>query len=123
VDNHTVYDGTPEAPVFISANAGDVVVFSSFLLHSTQPNTTQQTRWAYVVEYMSLDHFDPSIDPPYFVVARDGQSNPEFVQTYRGKMNPINQLKYLGYRRGFHWPHIKLRLAKAFAGSRDRAVR
>jgi len=117
-DNHTVYDGTPESPVFIDAKAGDIVLFSSYLLHATKPNITQETRWAYVIEYMSMNHFDPGIEPPYFVVARDCKSQPGFVNLYRGRLNPINQLKYLGYGRGLHWPHIKLRLEKAFAGFR-----
>jgi len=113
VDNHTVYDGTPTSPVFIAAKAGDIVVFSSLMLHSTRPNITQQTRWAYVVEYMSLNHFDPGIDPPYFVVARGGKARPEFVRFYRGRLNPLNQLKYLGFRRGFYWPELKTRLLRA----------
>lgn len=118
VGNHMVYDGTPESPVFIEAKAGDVVVFSSLMLHSTLPNTTQEARWAYVIEYMSLDHFDPGIDPPYFVVARDGKPKPEFVRFYRGRLNPINQLKYLGYRRGLHWPLVRLWLERALGSAR-----
>ena len=97
VDNHMVYQGTPDNPVFIEAKPGDVVLFSSFILHSTTPNITQDSRWAYVVEYMPLDNFDPDITPPYFVIARDGKPQPEFVNFYRGQLNIINQLKYLGF--------------------------
>lgn len=92
--HETVYDGVPESPVFIAAEPGDVVIFSSFTLHSTTPNITQSDRWAYVIEYMSLEHYDPYIEPPYFVVARDGVSCPEFVETFKGKTNPVNHLKY-----------------------------
>ncbi|MEX0271167.1 phytanoyl-CoA dioxygenase family protein [Leptolyngbyaceae cyanobacterium UHCC 1019] len=92
--HEVVYDGVPESPILITAEPGDVVIFSSFTLHSTTPNITQETRWAYVVEYMSLDHYDPYVEPPYFVVARDGKSSPEFVETYRGKENMMNRLKY-----------------------------
>jgi ectoine hydroxylase-related dioxygenase (phytanoyl-CoA dioxygenase family) len=98
IDNHVEYQGTPENSIFIEAKAGDVVLFSSLMLHKTTPNTTQDSRWAYVVEYMSLDHFDPSIEPPYFVVARDGKSQPEMVHFYRGRLNLINHLKYIGFR-------------------------
>ncbi len=89
-----VYDGIPESPILVTAEPGDVVVFSSYTLHSTTPNITQNTRWAYVIEYMSLDHYDPYVEPPYFVVARNGKSCPEFVDSYRGKNNPISRLKY-----------------------------
>lgn len=94
VGSEQIYDGTLESPVSIEAQPGDVVVFSSFTLHSTTPNTTQDTRWAYVVEYVSIDHYDPYVEPPYFVVTKDGKPQPEFVMTYRGQRNPINRLKY-----------------------------
>jgi ectoine hydroxylase-related dioxygenase (phytanoyl-CoA dioxygenase family) len=89
-----VYDGVPESPILITAEPGDVVIFSSFTLHSTTPNITTQDRWAYVVEYMSLDHYDPYAEPPYFIVALNGLSSPEFVRSYRGKNNLISRLKY-----------------------------
>lgn len=124
IDNHLVYDGIPNDPMFIEAEAGDIVVFSSFMLHNTRPNVTQRTRWAYVVEYMSLEHFDPGVAPPYFVVARDGNPQPEFVDSYRGAGNRINRLKYVGFRHGldWNWPAIKklpTRLARSFASHRD----
>jgi len=95
VGNHLVCPGDPETAVFVPASPGDVVVFSSFMLHRTAPNVTEKGRLAYVVEYMSLDHFDPFIEPPYFVVARGGEPRPSFVRFYRGRLNPANQLKYL----------------------------
>lgn len=94
VGNHVKYDGEPESPVFIEAEPGDVVLFSSFTLHRTTPNVSDEDRWAYVVEYMSCEHFDPFADPPYFIVAKDGAPTREFVRTYRGRQNPINQAKY-----------------------------
>lgn len=94
VGHEVVYSGKVENPVLIEAEPGDVVIFSSFTLHSTTPNITQDTRWAYVIEYMSLDHYDPYVEPPYFVVARNGISSPEFVRSFRGKKNPFSRLKY-----------------------------
>jgi len=118
VDNHRVYDGEPQSPVFIEAKPGDIVVFSSFMLHTTTPNKTEQTRWAYVVEYMSLDHFDPSIEPPYFIVARNGKPKPEFVRYYRGRLNPLNQIRYLGFRRRAGWNSLKRRALRWAKDSR-----
>jgi ectoine hydroxylase-related dioxygenase (phytanoyl-CoA dioxygenase family) len=98
VGNHVEYKGTPDSPVLIDAEPGDVVIFSSFTLHSTTPNITQQTRWAYVVEYLATKDFDPTIDPPFFVVARNGKSHPEFVNFSGHRLNPVNQLKYAWLR-------------------------
>lgn len=98
VENHLRWEGTPENAVFIAAEPGDIVLFSSFMLHKTNPNVTPNPRWTYVIEYMSLDHFDPGVEPPYFVVSRNGRSQQEFVHFYRGRLNPMNHLKYLGFR-------------------------
>jgi hypothetical protein len=89
-----VSDEVPTNPILVTAEPGDVVIFSSFTLHSTTPNITQNTRWAYVVEYMSCDHYDPYAEPPYFLAAKNGKSNPEFVWSYRGSNNPISRWKY-----------------------------
>lgn len=83
-----------EAPIMIEAELGDVVVFSSFLLHCTAPNTTDQSRWTYVLECLPLHCFDPLVEPPYFVIARDGKPHSEFVQFYAQRFYPINVLKY-----------------------------
>ncbi|NJK40501.1 MAG: phytanoyl-CoA dioxygenase family protein [Acaryochloridaceae cyanobacterium SU_2_1] len=99
VDCHMVYKGKPESPLFIEANKGDLVLFSSLTLHRTTPNTTAAIRWAYVIEYMSIDDIDPGIKPPYFIVAKKGQPQAEFVQSYRGLRNPLNHLKYRLSRR------------------------
>ena len=107
IDNHRVYQGKPEHPVFIEAKAGDVVVFSSLALHSTTPNVTPTPRWAYVVEYMAINHFDPSIEPPYLIVAKDGNPHCEFVESYPGSRNLWNRLKYLGFNRGLRWTWLK----------------
>ncbi len=94
VGNHMVFQGQPENPISIDAEPGDVVLFSSLTLHSTTPNVTENIRWAYVVEYMSLKDLDPGLKPPYFVVARNGKPTAEFVQWYQGRLNPFNHLKY-----------------------------
>lgn len=77
------YQGEVTNAVMIEAEPGDVLVFSSFTLHATVPNVTKdETRWAYVVEYMSLEDFDPTVEAPYFVVARDGKSTQEFIKVH-----------------------------------------
>ena len=95
IRNHLVYVGPTDNAVSIEAEAGDIVLFSSLMLHYTSPNVSPYDRLAYVVEYMSLDHFDPFISPPYFVVARNGEPHPEFVHFYRGRLRLANQLKYV----------------------------
>ncbi|HEY9630745.1 MAG TPA: phytanoyl-CoA dioxygenase family protein [Coleofasciculaceae cyanobacterium] len=94
VGHEEVYDGVPESPILVEAKPGDVVLFSSFLLHSTTPNITQNTRWAYVIEYMSLDHYDPTLKPPYFVVSQEGKSCSGFIESYKGVEKISNHLKY-----------------------------
>lgn len=96
IGHEQVYDGTPESPIFIAAQPGDVVLFSSFTLHCTTPNTTNAARWTYVIEYMSAHHYDPYLEPPYLMVAKGGLSHPEFVNSYPGHRNPFNRLKYFG---------------------------
>lgn len=95
IANHAVSQKNPKEAVFVEANQGDVILFSSLLLHRTSPNISQGSRWAYVVEYMSLDQYDPYLVGPYFVVARNKVSSPEFVPFYRGQFRPKNQIKYL----------------------------
>lgn len=98
IGNHMVCKGNEENAVFIPATVGDAVLFSSFLLHRTSPNVTNTSRLAYVIEFMSCRHFDPYIPAPYFRVASHGRPNPKFMRLYRGRLNPVNQLKYLPTR-------------------------
>jgi ectoine hydroxylase-related dioxygenase (phytanoyl-CoA dioxygenase family) len=94
VGNHLVCTVKAGEEVSIDAVQGDVVVFSSFVLHHTGPNETDADRVAYVVEYMSLDSYDPLLRPPYFVVAEDGERSGRFVPTYPGR-SLKNRLSYL----------------------------
>lgn len=98
VNNPMVYQGEPETPTFSTAEVGDIVLFSSLTLHKTTPNTTEGIRWAYVIEYMSTNDYDPRIAPPFLKVAKQGQPYAEFVQSYRGR-NLINRLKHRLLRR------------------------
>lgn len=94
IDNHAVYKGEAKNPVFISAEPGDVVLFSSFLLHSTTPNITQDSRWAYVIEYMQMDKIDPYIEAPYLVIAKGGKPHLEYLDMMPSAKNLMNRLKY-----------------------------
>jgi hypothetical protein len=78
----------------IAAQKGDVVIFSSLTLHRTLPNRTQADRWAYVIEYMSVRHFDPFIEPPYFLVSEDGRSAPRFSARHPGSLSRENVRLY-----------------------------
>lgn len=113
LENHLVSSKEVEKPIFIEAKKGDIVIFSSFLLHRTLPNTSSDTRWAYVVECMSLDYYDPFIEPPYFIVARDGMPSSEWTRFDRGWLSPKNQIKYFvptlrsSVRKSKVWKKIK----------------
>jgi hypothetical protein len=98
VGAHRAAEVAPEQPLLVEAEAGDVVLFSSLLLHRTLPNVSDAPRWAYVIEYMSTRHFDPSIQAPYLMVARNGRPRLEWRRLYRGRLGPWNQLKYLPRR-------------------------
>ena len=116
VGNHLVCPGDEKDAVFVGAEAGDAALFSSFTLHRTAPNTTQKPRVAYVVEFMSMKHFDPYIPAPYFVVARRGEPAPQFVHWYKGRLNPINQLKYFKPRLERRVNKIRSGLSKMVRG-------
>ncbi|MGB2833164.1 MAG: phytanoyl-CoA dioxygenase family protein [Methylotenera sp.] len=91
---HTVAICDDSNAEFISAEIGDVVVFNSFTLHSTTPNITQKSRWAYVVEYMDVKHIDPYIAKPRLMIAKKGQPSLEYVHTLKGENSITNTLKY-----------------------------
>lgn len=92
--NHTVAQTDAAKAVFIAAEIGDIVLFSSKLLHSTTPNITQESRWAYVIEYMKVGHIDPYIAPPYLKIAKDGQPALRYVDELTGDRMLINKIKY-----------------------------
>lgn len=96
IKNHMVYTGNVEAAVCIDAEPGDVVLFSSKMLHYTGPNVTQLDRLAYVVEYMDQAHHDPGLKAPFFLVSTNGKSDPRFVDSYAGSPNPMDRKGHLG---------------------------
>lgn len=89
------YDDPDSGRVFIEADAGDVVIFSSLTLHKTYENVTEKSRWAYVAEVMRMSDFDPTVKPPYFVAARDGRSVCEFVDKLVCARDPRQIVKTL----------------------------
>lgn len=89
------YDAPDADKVFVDAEAGDVVLFSSLTLHKTYENTTAATRWAYVAEYMRSDHYDPMVKRPYFNAARDGRSHPFFTDSLPGSRDLTERLASL----------------------------
>lgn len=95
VGNHLACTVTPGEETFCEAKMGDVIVFSSKMLHRTKKNNSASDRWAYVIEYMSQDHYDPIVEAPFFIVAEDGKPAPRMVETYRGHSNLSNRFKYL----------------------------
>jgi ectoine hydroxylase-related dioxygenase (phytanoyl-CoA dioxygenase family) len=101
IDNHMValdserYDAADSGKLCVEASAGDVILFSSLLLHKTYENTTTNSRWAYVAEMLKLGDFDPTITPPYFVVARNGEPACEFVESLACARDPVQIVKTL----------------------------
>ena len=96
---HAVWSGgRPENPIAVEAEAGDVLVFSSYILHRTGPNRTEKDRVAYLVEFMDRKYFDPYTKSPFFMVSKAGKPEGKFTRFYEGNTNPANLLKYVGPR-------------------------
>jgi ectoine hydroxylase-related dioxygenase (phytanoyl-CoA dioxygenase family) len=76
---HHVETDPPGPELAISADAGDVILFSSFLPHATAPNRSGELRLAYVAEYLPLGVDDVSVQTPRLVVAEGGVSSPRWI--------------------------------------------
>lgn len=98
VGAHVQWIGEPRNPVPVTVRRGDLLVFSSYLLHRSGPNRSHLDRIAYVAEIMSLEHYDPYIKPPYFILARNGRLLGRFTRIYRGRLSLANQRKYASLR-------------------------
>lgn len=95
---HNIFEGNTDNAEFISAEIGDIVLFSSRALHSTTPNITKESRWAYVVEYMKMQHIDPYIDKPHLIIAEHNKPSLRYVQTLASERDLINIIKYLNIK-------------------------
>ena len=95
---HVVVEEAPGDGVPIVADPGDLVVFSSRLLHRTTPNVSGRDRWTYVVEYLPVNAFDPFLAPPYFVASSGGSSRPRFTRWLPGRRSVRQQVAYLPER-------------------------
>lgn len=101
---HAVCEAADGPQEFVAAEVGDVVLFSSLLLHSTTPNVTPEGRWAYVLEYMRARDVDPFLEPPFLVVAEHGEPALHYVDRQPGGRRLVNKLKYLrAHWRGETW--------------------
>jgi hypothetical protein len=98
VGAHKVFRGAIGPKACIEAEVGDIILFSSMMLHYTSPNASNFDRYAYVVEFMRLDDLDPFVDPPFFIVARGGKACPEFVDNYPARKMLGKQMMYLGLK-------------------------
>lgn len=81
--------------VCVDADVGDVVLFSSLMLHRTGPNHTTSTRVAYVVEYMPFRDYDAWVEGPFFLAFEGGRSRPRFVDRQPGAGTLRNELLYV----------------------------
>jgi ectoine hydroxylase-related dioxygenase (phytanoyl-CoA dioxygenase family) len=104
---HQVGPSDATRPVSVEAEPGDVILFSSLMLHRTDPNVSDNPRLVYVVEYMALDQIDPYIPPPYFIAARGGRSRGEFVSQQPGMRSAKNRLLYMLPLLGQRFPALR----------------
>jgi ectoine hydroxylase-related dioxygenase (phytanoyl-CoA dioxygenase family) len=95
---HVAVDEEPSGGHAVDATAGDLILFSSRLVHRTTPNTSGRDRWTYVVEYLGVHQHDPFLAPPYFVASRDRQPAPHFTRWTPGRRSARQQLAYLPRR-------------------------
>lgn len=91
----------------VDASAGDMILFSSLMLHRTGPNEADTARTAFVVEYMPLADYDYAACAPHFVVAENGCSRPRFVERQPGA-TPANRRRYWR-ESGLRWAAQPLR--------------
>jgi hypothetical protein len=89
-----LYDAPESGRVFIEADVGDVVLFSSYTLHKTYENSGTAARWAYVAEFLPLRCYDPTALRPYFVAARDGTAAREFTDSVPGSRSFRQRIRY-----------------------------
>ena len=95
---HVAVDDEPTDGIAVEARAGDLILFSSRLVHRTTPNTSGRDRWTYVIEYLGVHDLDPFLAPPYLVATRDRASAPRFTHWTPGRRSPRQQLAYLPRR-------------------------
>ncbi|MEM1418289.1 MAG: phytanoyl-CoA dioxygenase family protein [Myxococcota bacterium] len=84
--------------VTVDATKGDVILFSSLMLHATGPNEAESTRVAYVAEFMRLRDYAPAATAPFFVAAEGGAPAGRFTDEKPGARDPRNHLLYLPQR-------------------------
>ncbi|HYF45714.1 MAG TPA: phytanoyl-CoA dioxygenase family protein [Acidimicrobiales bacterium] len=92
---HVEVDDQPTDGVAVRAGRGDLVLFSSRLLHRTTPNRSGRDRLTYVIEYLGVHALDPYVAPPYFVVSRERVPSSCFRRWIPGRRSPVQQLRYL----------------------------
>ncbi len=81
--------------IHIEAKQGDILVFSSLMLHRTLDNVSNRERWTHIIEYVTNHHFEPGIKPPYFFAAKNNLPHGKFVYWYKGNLNPMNHYRYM----------------------------
>lgn len=89
VAEQTELHDTDDRRVWVEAEVGDVILFSADLLHKTYENAATDARWAYVAEVLRLSDWDPTIAPPYFVMARDGRPAGQFEPRLACARDPL----------------------------------
>lgn len=72
----------------VDAEAGDVIIFSSYLPHATAPNVTDRTRLAYVAEFLPIGVPDAGVRRPWLHLTADGEVIAHFEDTVDAGLAP-----------------------------------
>jgi hypothetical protein len=91
----------PENPIAMRVDAGDVVVFSSMMLHGTTPNATRADRDAYVVEYLPVGRSDPRVERPHLMLHQGGPTArwSDERRSVRAQLSSVRALTVAGAHR------------------------
>lgn len=93
--NHKECEVSPGEEVFVGSTKGDLIIFSSLMLHHTKTNNSNEDRCAYVAEFMRSDHLDPFVRGPYFVALEHGLPVGQWRNSYAAQYRPSNYVRYL----------------------------
>jgi ectoine hydroxylase-related dioxygenase (phytanoyl-CoA dioxygenase family) len=112
---HAYCPGEPDKGISIEALRGDVIVFSSYLLHMTTPNTTDSYRLAYVAEFMPMTDMDPGVEAPWLEVATKGRPSGRFLDEHPA-YTQANCRRYARSARRQSWSRRRQRMWNRLRG-------
>lgn len=115
IGKHVYCPGRPRDGIPIVAQRGDVVLFSSYMLHMTTPNVTDRYRLAYVAEFMRMSDMDPLVPGPWLEIAKDGVPSGRFLDVHPAYTD-ANRQRYRRAERWRNWDRRRQRLWNRLRG-------